>query len=436
MQAETSERREHRASIDARRSILQAFASAVNHAMPFASLGFIAIPFVIFGMFSMGLNPEDSQLRLGYYLVVTAVPALSIMLGFVIGMIKWRRGVRVVLSFIIGLVAFACYLWFYARVSIVATEPQSQFVGWHWSSRYQYFLLLAYIMLLSLRCGMTFKRTKSIKNRDEKPELLDLAEHSSKISGVAIALSIIAAQYLASWLAGWWYMLFLLQACIEVAGSIFAIWTPGASEQDIGEMAGRSMEHAPLHLQALIIASIPFMLLAQGFDLGLVYIANNWTSAWLASFAWTFGFASLTFLISVFLQLLYPKKSILPPMLFISACLMLALFLAVETRLFMPMDIACWLASGIAAGMLASGISSMLPARRHPFRATIHVMLTILFISLGIGIGIAFYLYEPYGDEYIALAIPVFEIIAIASIGIQMIISRALIKKKSIPVTS
>nr|MDO8109603.1 hypothetical protein [Candidatus Sigynarchaeota archaeon] len=401
--------------------------SAFLEHLPMASLVFIAIPVVAFGMFTMGLNPEDSPMKNGYYLLVLVVPVISLLAGSVLAFIRWHEAIHVIVSVCIGIVAFLCYLWFYAKISIVPLELQSEFEGWHWKERYQFWLFLALVVLMATRCGMTFKRLRSSGNlADHQGSVLS----SNRAGGLAIAGLVIATQYGASWLTGAWYSLLLIQACIDMA---VAAWTVLVTDWNkLRSTETQSIvKREPERPLPLLIIPIPFLLLPHGFNMGLAFTANSWTTTWLASFAWIFGTAAISVLLLWFLQKRYSDKSLVPWLLFGSSALLIAMELAFEQRWLVPMDLLFWIVTGIAGGMFILAIVTILAPVDHPFHTTLHVLVAIFIVTVGTGGGIAYYLYEPYGSTIIIWIIIGCKIIAVFTCGVCVIASVAKGMKKT-----
>jgi hypothetical protein len=359
--------------------------------LPVAELCTILIPTIMFGMFTMGLNPEDSVLRMWYYLVITAVMPVSMLAGYLLALIPARKLLLVLFDVATSVVAFLSYLWFQARISVVQADVTSTFPGWHWQSHYQQNVLIAFVVIMSCRCGMSFPR------RGGRPSS---TRDSSVVSAAAFSLLLVASTYIVSWLLGTWWLLHLQLACLALAGASVQLLLPDHSATSEGRsMAAETKRKA--WKPVLFGISIPLLMLGQGFTIGLSFVANSWSAGWLGNIGTSLIVAGLV--TCAVLAIEHSIKKVMGAAWFLlGAAGSLATFIALlMSRVFLPVELGWAVANGVAAGLVAIALARLATNDRKPFRATIHLLMVVFCTIIGIGGGIAYYLYAPWGDDII-----------------------------------
>lgn len=359
--------------------------------MPVASLCTIILPALMAGMFTMGLNPEDSALRTTYYLVITAAMPVSMLAGYVLALIPARRVVLVITDVVAGVVAFLAYLWFQARISIVVPDVTSTFIGWQWQSHYQQDVLTALVIVVSCRAGMTFPRRGGRRSRLDAP--------SSAIAA-AFTLLMVALAYVLSWLLGTWWLLYLLIACQGLVGASMILLLPDGNATPTQHLHEDGTRRKPWK-SVLLGLGLPFLMLSQGFTLGLGFVASSWTAGWLGSMGTSFLAAVLVTWVVVACEA-RARANIEPSWPFLAASLLLIVLVSMLAfHAFSPVGPGWSVLCGISAGLLAITVTKLATSIERPFRTTVHLLLALFCASIGFGGGIAYYLYAPYGDEII-----------------------------------
>ncbi len=122
--------------------------------LPAGEFAFIIGPLILFGMFTWGLSPDDPQLRQGYYCLFLVVLPAAFTLGNLLSRISRRRLVFGILDLAGGILAGLCFLWFFAKVSLVPPEAPVEYIGWNWREWLQFYLLLPLVGVKACRLGM------------------------------------------------------------------------------------------------------------------------------------------------------------------------------------------------------------------------------------------------------------------------------------------
>ncbi len=352
--------------------------------LPVVTLCTIIIPTIMFGMFTMGLNPEDSALRTTYYLVITAAMPVSILAGYVLALIPARKVLLATIDVATSVAAFLSYAWFQARVSIVPADMSSTFPGWQWQSHYQQDVLVALVVIASCRCGMSFPR------RGSRPSL---AGDLSFILATAFSLVLVAAAFIISWLLGTWWLLHLYTACFAIVGVGIQVLLPDR----LPSIEARPATNEPkenVWMPILFGFGIPLLILAQGFTIGLSLVANSWTAGWLGHIGIILLTAGLVACAVLAIETRTKKAMASAWLLIAAAGLLLGLVVLLILHVFLPVELGWSVASGSAAGLAATALARLAMNTRHPFHATVHLLLAIFCALIGVGGGIAFYLYE------------------------------------------
>ncbi|MBN2153684.1 MAG: hypothetical protein JW839_19665 [Candidatus Lokiarchaeota archaeon] len=351
--------------------------------LPVAVAAAIVIPTIMFGMFTMGLNPEDSALRTAYYLVITAVMPVSVLAGYVLALIPARKLLLVILDAAAGVAAVLSYLWFQARISVVPADYPSSFPGWQWQSHYQQDLLAVLVVILSVRCGMSFPRRGATPSAEGD---------TSVVSAASLSLLLVASSYLVSWLLGTWWLLHLYAACFAFAGCGVHLLLPNRPPSTNKRRAGVELKNRAW-TSLLFGFGIPFLMLAQGFAVGLSFVANSWSSGWLGHIGVILLMASLVPIGILVVEKRYKKETSIAWPLLAAAGLLLCSIVSLACRAFLPAEIGWAMTGGSAAGMIATALAKLATNNRRPFRATVQLLLAMFCVLLGIGGGIAYYLY-------------------------------------------
>ncbi|MEX2683485.1 MAG: hypothetical protein Q6373_018050 [Candidatus Sigynarchaeota archaeon] len=352
--------------------------------LPVMALCTIVIPSIVFGMFTMGLNPEDSELRTTYYIVITAAMPVSMLGGFLLAMMPARRVLLIALDAATGVVAFLSYAWFQARISIVPADHASTFPGWQWQSQYQQDVLTALVIVMSLRCGMSFPRRGAMPSADGD---------TSAAWATACSLIVIASVYFVSWLFGTWWLLHLQVACIAFGSCGVQVLLPRYPSSTDEHPAATGMRNTTW-MPILFGFGIPPLMLAQGFTIGVAFVVNSWSASWCAHIGIMILTASL-----VSCGILSAEKRLAKVMdtawiLITADALLLFLVILLHSRAIVPVAPSWSMASGVSAGLIATALAKLATNHRHPFRATVHLMLALFCTTIGIGGGIAYYLYS------------------------------------------
>ncbi len=351
--------------------------------LPVISLCTITITIMV-GMFTMGLNPEDSALRTWYYIAVIAAMPVSMLVGYLLALIPARKMLLVILDVATGVAAFLSYLWFQARISIVPADNVSTFPGWQWQSHYQQDVLIVLVVIVSCRCGTSFPRRGGTPFTEGD---------TSVISAASFSLLLVASTYLVSWLLGTWWILHLLVACLAFAGSGIQVLFPKhkpSSNECPAALEPKNMAW----ISILFGFGVPFTMLALGFSIGLSFVANSWSAGWLGHIGLTILIAGLVVIGILEIEKKIRKRSCIAWPLLAATGLLLFLVAMLLFHAFSPVEIGWAVASGAAAGLVAAALAKLATNNRHPFRATVHLLLALFCVLLGIGGGIAYYLYS------------------------------------------
>jgi hypothetical protein len=352
--------------------------------LPVAALCSIIIPTIMFGMFTMGLNPEDSALRTWYYLAVTAAMPVSMLAGYLLALIPARKMLLVLLDAATGVAAFLSYLWFQARISIVPADNASIFPGWQWQSHYQQDVLIALVVIVSCRCGMSFPRRGATPSAEGDP---------SVVWAASCSLMLVASAYLVSWLLGTWWILHLGVACLAFAGCGIQVLLPNQVSSGDDRPAATEPKNR-IWISILFGFGVPFLMLAQGFSIGLSFVANSWSAGWLGHIGVILLTAGLVACGILAIEKRFKRVVGIAWLLLAATGLLLGIIALLIFHAFLPVEIGWAVASGGAAGLVAVALAKLATNIRHPFRATVHLLLALFCVLLGIGGGIAYYLYS------------------------------------------
>ncbi len=359
--------------------------------LPAGEFAFIIGPLILFGMFTWGLSPEDPQLRQGYYCLFLVVLPVAFTLGNLLSRISRRRLVFGILDLTGGILAGLCFLWFFAKVSIVSPGAPVEYIGWNWREWLQLYLLLPLVGVKACRLGMipnTFAGTQIPSSETKIPSY-----------AAASAAGIVALQFVGGYLLGFWPWFFIFIIFWDVLAAWYHLLPREGNLMDGPRLESKSPRHKAFHERLLRIA-IPFMIGTQGIYWGLTYSTTMWSQAWLALFAIAAGVATALLVLLLKIKggnLLSRTPPFLP---LISVGCLGACLVFLLTRWVQPMDVIWSVVNGVSlGGVLTIGITMYFPPK-HAFWGPYRLLAIIFLFVLGVGGGIAYFWYDPDGEMY------------------------------------
>ncbi len=359
--------------------------------LPAGEFALIIGPLILFGMFTWGLSPDDPQLRQGYYSLFLVVLPLAFTLGNLLSRISRSQVTLGILDLAGGIITGLCFLWFFAKVSLVPPEAPVEYMGWNWREWYQYFLLLPLVGVKACRLGMISYSFAGVQ--------IPSSVTKTSFYAVASASGIITLQYLGAFLLGFWPWFFIFIVFWDMLGA----WRHLILKE--GNLIQKPRTDSKSHLpkafhERLLRVAMPFMIGTQGIYWGLTYSTTMWTQTWLGLFGLVTGIATVLLLLFLKFQgdnLLSRTPSFLPLIIvaFLGASLAFLL-----TRWVQPMDVIWSVINGISlGGFLIMGTQLYLPPRR-AFWGSYRLLTFIFLFLLGVGGGIAYFWYDPEGEMY------------------------------------
>ncbi|HMF31231.1 MAG TPA: hypothetical protein VKK79_07450 [Candidatus Lokiarchaeia archaeon] len=366
------------------------FAAILARILPAVELFFVVIPIVVFGMFSMGLSPDDPFLRAGYYSLVLGVVPTAFILGTIFTRFKLAQKITFMLDIAGGVVGILCFLWFFAKISLVPLEFPTEYVGWDWREHYQLYLLIILTGILACRVGFI------------PLEMSRFHLPRTELQGpLTLCAAILAGQYLLGWFAGSWPLIFLDFAFLEMGGGLLEIGVDSTMSQrkDVPTTLGESGTTIPMRV---VKVAMPIMILGEGCSLGLIYITSAWNGTWMGNLALSLGVAAG--LVGLIWVMERKEKWVLInkwlPL--ISACILSALVLFLWTNWVQPMDLIWVILNGGILGVLIQLEIRIYLSLKHQFLGALRILAFGMIGLIGIAGGLAYFLYQPQGNGIVS----------------------------------
>ncbi len=360
--------------------------------LPAGELAFIIGPIILFGMFTWGLSPDDPQLRQGYYSLFFVVMPAAFVLGNIFSRISWRRKLVGILDLAGGILAGLCFLWFFAKVSLVPPGAPVVYIGWNWREWLQFYLLLPLVGVKACRLGMIPNTLAGV--------IKNSSTTNTTFYAAIGASGIVSLQYVVDFFLGFWPWLFLFIVFWDMLASWEHLFLKEVNHMEQMRVDSKAQE-STFTSGSLLKVAMPFMILVQGGFWGLMYITTMWSQTWIGLFGLAGGVATVLIVLLLKIRdgILLSHDSGIVPLITIG-CLGASLLLLL-TRWVQPMDVSWSIINGISlGGLLTIGIKMYAPPKR-AFWGPYRLLAFIFLFILGIAGGIAYFWYDPQGEKYI-----------------------------------
>ncbi len=386
------------------RSNLQSIFELILKYLPVGEFAFLLGPLILFGMFTWGLSPDDPQLRQGYFGLFLVVLPVAFILGNLLSRISRRRVIFGILDLASGILAGLCFLWFFAKMGLIAPESPVEYIGWNWREWYQFYLLLPLVGVKACRLGLipnNFPTYKNLNALIDKEGRSQMPSRPTKVTFYATTSvsGIVALQYVGGYLMGFWPWLFMFIIFWDMFAAWYHLIPRKGNIMDGPRLALNSCVSETSH-ERLLRMAMPFMIGTQGIFWGLIYSTTMWSQVWIGLFGLAAGVATAFFIVFVKIRnenLPSRVPSYLPVI--IVACLGASLAFLL-TRWVQPMDVIWSVVNGVSLGGLLTMCTNLYSRPNRAFWGPFRLLAFIFLFVLGVGGGIAYFWYDPAGEMF------------------------------------